>query len=457
MTEIQEQFNKVIFYSQGIKNPQTDELFRQWKENKQNIIDSFGGKLIYEYPYKVQFQLDEKAKEQRVTALQDYCIEQEYYDLSRFINHNRKGFFDNKVVEEYVTKDGLIVPKGMKLCKAFKYFIKDNQEKLNDFQMKASNIIQEDKVEGYLCLSVHPFDYLSSSENNYNWRSCHSLNGSYRAGNLSYMGDESTIVCYLRSEQPVILPHFPPEIEWNDKKWRMLIHINKEQTLAYAGRQYPFFSETPLNIINEIMINVFKIGGDSWTQWQDHYYTNDYIDNVPIHFNLRYLPLHKPTALGDTMNDNSRLHYNDIFYSHVYTSPFYSCATKKYFNKKYLSWSPEQMIKVGCEVECLDCGQGEIEPDEGTMRCFNCELAHGTECNDRFGVCSCCGERIFLDDAYYSEYNNRYYCRDCERDNLVSCEYCDTYMDMEDMQRDEDGCWICSDCLEYKNEEDAEY
>jgi hypothetical protein len=56
----------------------------------------------------------------------------------------------------------------MKLAKAFKFFT-DSKTVLYDLQNRASQIIQEDKVEGTLCLSVHPLDFLSSSMNTYNW------------------------------------------------------------------------------------------------------------------------------------------------------------------------------------------------------------------------------------------------------------------------------------------------
>ena len=40
---------------------------------------------------------------------------------------------------------------------------------LYTLQNKASQIIQEDCVEGTVCFSVHPLDYLSISENIYNF------------------------------------------------------------------------------------------------------------------------------------------------------------------------------------------------------------------------------------------------------------------------------------------------
>lgn len=455
MTEIQEQFNKVIEYSQGIQNPQTDTLFDLWEINKKHFVSAFDG-LIYTYPNKVIFELDDKAKEDRIVSLKEYFVDKGYWELSKFVMQEKDGFYDNKVIEEYKTEEGKIIPKNMKLVKAFKFFVQDNPFLLDEFQTRASTIIQENKVEGYLCLSIHPLDFLSASENTHNWRSCHSLDGAYRAGNLSYMADESTFVCYLRSEEDAVLPHFPPEVKWNNKKWRMLIHMNKEHTLMYAGRQYPFDNPVALKLINQIINKLFPIADGSWTNWQDHYYTDDYIDDVPVHFATKYLPLVKPTPIGETIKDSeSRLHYNDVLYSNVYSYPYYSCAVSAgWWGQRHplINWIPYEVIKVGQNIRCLDCGNRLIEASESTMRCFDCELEHGTECNDMFGVCSCCGTRIFLDEVYYSEYNNKYYCRDCENERLRTCDYCDDYLDIDDLHLDKDGKYICDYCLENVDE-----
>ena len=55
--EIKEQFKKVISYSQGIENPVVDDLFEKWLEGKRDFIEAMGGKLIYEFPKKVFFEL----------------------------------------------------------------------------------------------------------------------------------------------------------------------------------------------------------------------------------------------------------------------------------------------------------------------------------------------------------------------------------------------------------------
>ena len=150
-TAIQEQFNSVIEYSQGYSGVNTDELLEKWLDAKRDFIEVMGGKLIYEYPETVYFELGPKEKSLRVDDFIS-MVENRWdnYDLSLFIEAQKEGFFSNQVVESY-NYNGQIIPKGMKLLKAFKFF-ESNTKVLNDIKSPASMIIQEDKVEGKLCL-----------------------------------------------------------------------------------------------------------------------------------------------------------------------------------------------------------------------------------------------------------------------------------------------------------------
>ena len=162
---------------------------------------------------KVFFEFIKHDKEIKVDDFAN-LVEQNYSNpgLADFISSQREGFFTNRVINSTVTDNGDKIPKDMKLLKAFKFF-ESNKETLEALQAAASMIIQEDKVEGTLCLSVHPLDFLSASENNHNWRSCHALDGEYRAGNLSYMTDSCTIMCYLKSDKDEKLPKYIPNLE----------------------------------------------------------------------------------------------------------------------------------------------------------------------------------------------------------------------------------------------------
>ena len=181
---IKEQVRRVVQYSQNIPDPQVDELIDKWFDAKRDFMEVFDGP-IWEYPFPVTFHISQDSKERRLESLVQYISNEYGYEkLCCFILNNKESFYQNEVTHSYEYK-GKKIPKGAKLIKAFKNFV-DGKNALTDIQNRASQLIQEDTVTGTLCFSVHPLDYLSSSENTYNWRSCHALDGEYCAGNLSY-------------------------------------------------------------------------------------------------------------------------------------------------------------------------------------------------------------------------------------------------------------------------------
>lgn len=135
-------------------------------------------------------------------------------------------------------------------------------------------------MTGKLCISIHPLDFLSSSENNYNWRSCHSLDGDFAVGNLSYLQDGCTAICYLKGADNVKLPNFPATVPWNDKKWRMLVHISKNKDFIFAGRQYPFFSEDALNKVKTLLLDKVFPDQKFEEKWSDMVITDLQKDDI---------------------------------------------------------------------------------------------------------------------------------------------------------------------------------
>lgn len=451
--KIQEQFNAVITYSQNILEPNTDELFEDWFKAKRHFIDIFDGRLIVEVPVKVSFTLDEKAKTEK---LNDF-IEEVYttYNnepLGEFLEREAAGFYSNTVVEDYYfetdTKQGT-VSKGMKLLRAFKFFEED-EKTLKNIQDSASRVIQENKIEGTLCFSVHPLDYLSSSQNTYNWRSCHSLDGEYRAGNLSYMVDNHTIMCYLKGADDVEIPMFPQSVRWNNKKWRMLLFFSDNMDMIFAGRQYPFTSTPGLNIVLDELRRIMNLSETaSFSQWDNRYATYENT-SLPIDFN--YIPVRgELLKLNDIIKDHRHaLNYNDLLRSSCYTSPYYSIRD----NYAWCRWQYTMpSFTIGGEVTCLQCGNHTITNPE-TMRCDSCELEYGYEDNDVYGTCDCCGARLIRDDSVWV--GDDIVCDSCYDNACFICECCDEVNynsdKIYDKRRD---AFVCSSCYEdYEEDED---
>ena len=209
---------QILMYSQDypFDHLQIDGLMKTWEENKAHFIQRFGG-TIYRSACKLSFTLNDAEKNSRFDRLLS-ALDREVdtassapngLSLYDFLLENKEGFFKNQVV---CPCPELKINKGMKLLKCFKYFLPSFTEtrKAQDF---ASRFIQEDKIEGYLFFSVDPLDFLTISENNSHWDSCHALDRDYRAGNLSYMLDKTTIVAYLADDKKENLRALPDGIE----------------------------------------------------------------------------------------------------------------------------------------------------------------------------------------------------------------------------------------------------
>lgn len=447
-TAIQEQFNSVIEYSQGYSGVNTDELFEKWLDAKRDFIEVMGGKLIYEYPETVYFELGPKEKSLRVDDFIS-MVENRWdnYDLSLFIEAQKEGFFSNQVVESY-NYNGQIIPKGMKLLKAFKFF-ESNTKVLNDIQSAASMIIQEDKVEGKLCLSVHPLDFLSSSENTHNWRSCHALDGDYRGGNLSYMVDKSTIMCYLKSAKNEKLPNFPKEVPWNSKKWRVLLFFSNDWNMIFAGRQYPFYTESGLNFVKDkILSEKFKLG--DWSEWTNKKIRGFEANGLHYcHMKYPYIPIgNKLKPLDEIVVDNpNSLQFDDLLYSSCYDC-FYSVRTVNTFFDKEPCTTDRTKVEIGGAVPCCKCGQNTVELSE-TFLCNDCELEYGNADSDIFSTCPCCGNRFIFDDGFFVSGAEETICPHCAEENAARCEICGDLVYTDDIVYDKDrDAYVCKWCKE---------
>jgi hypothetical protein len=368
--EIKEQFKEVICYSQNIPDPQVDILFAQWLEAKRDIIEAFDGKLIYEVPTPVHFHLGDKEKKNYFMEFVDNVSRMSRNDeLVRFLETNGAGsFYDNIIPSTYIDGD-IKIPCGMKMIKAFKYFEKD-QRLLEQLQNYASQIIQEDKIEGTLCFSVHPLDFLSTSCNTYNWRSCHALDGEFRAGNLSYMVDKSTVICYLKGVDNVLIPSFPSSVPWNSKKWRVLLYLSDNWDMIFAGRQYPFNCQASMDVVLGYFLKALHLPEDEFNGWHD-----DYVSQIPLRngesysLSSRYIPIrHSLYEMENIVKDGKHaLQFNDLLNSSTYKQPMYAI-------RHGLWWFGDTTVphfEIGKEVCCLNCEAHRIMDSE-FMVCRDC-------------------------------------------------------------------------------------
>ena len=435
MELIKKQVKKVIDYSQYIDS-NVDILIEDWYKNKQEFIQYFGGVPIYNAGH-VSIQVGE---ERQNTIIDNFAVELwEGYglkDLSNFIEDNANSFFDNIVTNNTVNRK---IPLGMKLLRAFKFFIED-ENLLRKIQDRASFYLQQNKIEGELCLSVHPLDYLSMSVNNHKWRSCHSLDGEFRAGNLSYMCDSSTVVCYIKSSEPDdCLELFPMDVRWNSKKWRCLLHFSDNRDLMFMSKHYPFHLEGVLKPVQDMISTIpvlrnlfvsedpFAING----HWSNYFIQSEDLwdDYIKIYGSI--VPI---TSL--ITEAQPALQYNDVLRSNKYQYLYvYNPTSRAAFNKIL------PHIHIGHEIKCLVCGQDYITETE-SMVCDACF-------NNADDTCECdfCGRTILTEDVI--ELEGYYVCSRCYDESSYKCPRCGTVI-IEDNRMYHEGTdeYYCPTCYE---------
>lgn len=448
ITTVKEAFSKVLKYSQSMSaDPQVDALFDKWLEAKRDIIEAWGGRFIIESKQPVSFELSETEKRNRLNEFINTVAD--VYNNGNLVNFldwlTVDEIFSNHMEREYTWNYGKNkIEKGTKVIKAFKHFESDERA-LRNLQDQLSMIIQEDKISGTLCFSVHPLDFLSASENTYHWRSCHALDGDYRAGNLSYMVDKSTIICYLRKPgEEEQLPNFPEDVKWNNKKWRMLIFLSDDWNAMFAGRQYPFFSPTALDMVQLGLLNSLGKTDRFWTPWYD-----DYITALPRKGTYNYDDCElrdRVIAMGGQLYEMRKLvkdcpnplHFNDLLKSSYYI-PYYSWNRYRCDNAKF---------HIGDRVPCPCCnGKGELQHPFSLM-CDPCELTFGEGSDERFAYCGCCERRFFRDDGEYVRGLEDIVCPSCLETEMTRCECCEQYWYTCDITYDaEFQQYRCPECV----------
>ena len=259
-----------------------DQVLRYWNENKAWLEPYFGDSLIKEIPItykegeselenKVYDMLDAKPEYRKflneVRALYPYpryrereeLGEEEY--LRKHMNYNaicaivsESALVNNKIdIENYVSAKSytFTLPNGekytvqdgakpMRVLRKFAEIVGFSNVEFEHFRNDHSCCLQTKALTGILCLSIHPLDFMTMSDNANKWSSCMSWtqNGEYRLGTVEMMNSESIICAYIKSDHDVLKWD---GYEWNSKKWRCL-YIAAPDNFLLSIKSYPFYN-----------------------------------------------------------------------------------------------------------------------------------------------------------------------------------------------------------------------
>lgn len=256
-----------------------------------------------------------------------------------------------------------------------------NIDTFEDFRVAHSMVLNQKTLKGQMCLSIHPLDYMTMSDNNCDWTSCMSWqdNGCYRQGTVEMMNSSCVVVAYLRSSEDMWMPG---NTTWNSKKWRQLFIVTPE--IITNVKAYPYANDS----LTDIVLNWLKELAEKAEIGQ---YTKD----------IYTYSVHRSFTVTEEGWDNFELNVNPTT-SNMYND--FSDNQRCFVGKDAQDADYYLRFSYSGSSECMACGQ--LDPY------FSCEEQLVGDCCEEHYTCDCCG------DSYYSE-DDLYYI-----DGLMLCEAC---------------------------------
>ena len=424
-------------FSGGTALPESemDYFLRYWTIAKRPFYEAFGEQFIIKKPVcfdKPKGELEEEMEDTLLyeasevsyfrdeyrhairNVFQPYTDER--YQLGRFIE-DYKMLVENIYDGPPITIPGSVTRDGRPLqinsnCKASRMLGKIADalgcaKYYEAFRQAHSQVLNQKTIKGNLCLSIHPLDYITMSDNASNWSSCMSWMdepGDYRLGTIEMMNSDYVIVAYIEAKEPMSLYYsYPatddPMSKWNNKRWRQLYIVTPD--LILGNRQYPYHNDTVQGIaikwIRELMTPIKGYGPYSQEACMIENFRNNVFGTARPYIALEMAYM-----------------YNDIYNQRM-----------AYVNTERFATGQEYRIMLSGPAVCTACGdvihKGDIE-DASNVRC--------NKCNGYF-YCSHCGE--WSGGECYTGADGRTYCEWCFYNGLEKCECCEDRAEESDL------------------------
>ena len=410
-------------------------LLHLWEENKgRYLADMFpAGQLIMERPIRYERDLSEMRQQMcdlldefhkfqmdfrdRLRIYMDpenkygqkylgnsYWNEYPEYEKQLLIMENIYGWFninnliDNEIRLPYhcsryeldLGGHKLMLQQGMKLMKTLGKvcgFIGLEQE-FEQFRIRQSQVTNAKIVTGTACLSIHPLDFATASDNDSGWSSCMSWreHGCYRMGTVEMMNSRMVLCAYIKSDKQFM--SIADNDDWNSKKWRAWIIVNPQTIMV--NRHYPFHSEPIAKFMVEWVRELVteKLG------WH-------YEDGIAS------------DLMGYLCEKNHGIHYwTNFMYNDVSDDDVGVMTTDK---QTLANW--HESICFSGPAQCMWCGE-EIpyEDNQEDADTLGCKGHRRVTCQD-------CGCEIDEGEVYEGP-NGELWCSDCYHEHCEQCSEC---------------------------------
>lgn len=437
-------------------------FFQPWAESKSKLYHLLGNKFIHKIPYSVEIPKSDIYHAMRDIVHQNVenSLENEVNRLTvkwateegRISSKTRTDilnifstdyFLDNKIgIDITLTSMGkkLFIQKGTKPIKAiikilqyFNEYTDERKKLVEDFRIKVSQVLNTKTLYGNLVMSIHPMDYMTMSDNAYNWSSCMSWeeHGCYFVGSEEMMNSNNVICCYLESNNNPLFcfkdkknkknPEEYPEYSWTNKKFRQLFYVNKD--IICSGKSYPYKDN---KITETILTELRKLAKENM-HWNYAFGPQDYYDMTRYdsddYFYLDDV-LYEP---GKKILFDTKAMYHDMMNDGQYG---YRCVRNPVKKNK--------LISISGKVKCLCCGEDpRQERDRWDRESYNDKIQNTGQlvcegCFEDFFKCVCC-QNAYDDEKYLS--NKKLIevsgygtvCKTCYSDYLRICPCCGKY------------------------------
>lgn len=377
-------------------------VLRFWNSAKSDLFSLFGDKLILKYPITYAQPVEDIIQEcvddpelytllgELKTAFRSFDLTADYYEysflfyLDKLLPLKNSSVNDSSYCVKYNGKEYKISP-NTKVIRILGKMARDTKDPgiidlYEKLRIALSRHTNQKELHGNLCLSIHPFDYMTMSDNDSGWDSCMSWveKGDYRAGTVEMMNSPYVVVAYVESEHKQAT--FAGSITWNNKKWRELFLVTPN--LITEIKPYPYINEF---FTKETLRRLAALQPE-------------------VSFSEAFeMPIRKTFTYKDkelAFRPHANYMYND----------FGLTVSKKHWaliNENNLdSW--QTCINYSGTMNCMSCGEGiDYESDySNEVFCAPC-LGETTF------VCDCCGRTVRNNNESSYWVGDRLICTDC--------------------------------------------
>lgn len=483
-------------------------FLRHWAKNKKLLYKLLGDKLILRIPYpkEANKKLIEELIEEDVAGhyffdivlrnyfeyyltgdnIEKYNTDNEYIQITKEESKDlisildTSSFINNAIPKTIrIKKDNkklLQLQKGTKvfsaLQKVLKYFNAPSHffGRLEKLRIRYAQLLSDKTLDNYICISIHPLDFMSMSDNGLDWHTCLSWckDSSYKQGTIEMMNSEYAVCCYLEDSKQWYFDSKNPEARWNNKHIRQLFYIT--DSILLSGKPYPYanntFTTIVLNKLRELAET--NLGYTYESSSIEEYNDADLVDVEDLDYDddIDLESYAKSKNFDNTILFETNCMYNDfineyhnvklldkpdtIFYcfrNKVKGCKIYHCSgetvclicgndiiEREYdttYNQRYKG--ADRLICNNCESkreECHSCGCQDkklIEVSPGVRLCEACieELTHECDCCGKEYIDFTAGNNVDLLESY----DNKVYLRLKEEVFLEDITYYDISYD----------------------------